>query len=91
MGTLTLNALECIRILAASEHGVSELMKNDEAMHFATRRCDSGDARIAECACGVSRARVARRRASNAGEGRRGSRRAGGGARVAVALTRRWR
>ena len=53
MGTLTLNALECIRILAASEHGVSELMKNDEAMHFATRRCDSGDARIAECACDV--------------------------------------
>ena len=53
MGSLTLNALECIRILAASEHGVSELMKNDEAMHFATRRCDSGDARIAECACDV--------------------------------------
>ena len=48
-----MNALECIRILAASEHGVSELMKNDEAMHFATRRCDSGDARIAECACDV--------------------------------------
>ena len=53
MGSLTLNALECIRILAASEHGVSELMKNDEAMDFATRRCDSGDARIAECACDV--------------------------------------
>ena len=34
MGSLTLNALECIRIRAASEHGVSELMKNDEAMHF---------------------------------------------------------
>lgn len=53
MGSLTLNALECIRILAASEHGVSELMKNDEAMHFATARCDAGDAKIAECACDV--------------------------------------
>ena len=53
MGSLTLNALECVRILAASEHGVSELMKNDEAMRFATARCDAGDAKIAECACDV--------------------------------------
>ena len=53
MGSLTLNALECVRILAASEHGVSELMKNDEAMRFATARCDAGDAKIAECACDI--------------------------------------
>jgi hypothetical protein len=51
MGSLTLNSLECIRILAASEHGVPELMRNDGAMAFATKRCDDGDPRIAEGAC----------------------------------------
>ena len=59
-------------------------MKNDEAMRFATARCDAGDAKIAECACDAlcacqgrtsrHRTRVKNGRSARAGEGARASR-----------------